>query len=289
MVNMLEFKIEYLINELKEVISSYKNTNTVLIHSDLYFSSKLLLENKIYRRTELLELHFEIIQKIFSGFNIWMPAFNYDFFTTHIFDVEKHKVQLGPFPEYFRKNIANWRTPIPILSFCGNGIEPKVDFSYEVNLYENHPVYQDLLKKDGIIFHYGTDLWATAFIHFIESYKTKPLYRYDKSFIGKMIDKEGNITEHEMILHVRPYGELLINYNLCEIQKELIKENIMKSIKINNGVFYAISCKELLEFLKMKIAIDPFYLLHKSSREWVEPRVEKLGRRFHIGDFENME
>jgi len=286
---MLGFKFGNRINEVKEVINSYKNTSTVLIHSDLYVSSKLLLENKIYGRTELLELHSEIIQKIFPDFNIWMPAFNYDFFTKHIFDVERDKVQLGSFPEYFRTNIAYWRTPIPILSFCGNGIEPKVNFSYEVELYDNHPVYHDLLKKNGIIFYYGTNLWATSFIHFIESYESKPLYRYDKSFYGKVIDKDGNITEHKIILHVRPYGKLLITYNLYEIQKELIKENIMRSIKINNGEFYVIPCKELLEFLKVKIAKDPFYLLHKSSREWVEPKVEKLGRRFRIGDFENVD
>ena len=286
---MLGLKFEYLIYELKEIISTYKNTNTVLIHSDLYVSSKLLLENKKYGRTELLELHFKIIQKIFSDFNIWMPAFNYDFFTKHIFDVERDKVQLGPFPEYFRTNIAYWRTPIPILSFCGNGVEPKVNFSYEVDLYDNHPAYHDILKKNGIIFHYGTNFSATAFIHFIESYEGKPLYRYDKSFCGKVIDKDGTVTEHKIILHVRPYGKLLIAYNLYEIQKELIKENIMRSIKINNGEFYVISCKELLEFLKVKIAKDPFYLLHKSSREWVEPKIEKLGRRFRIGDFENVD
>jgi len=286
---MLGFKLGDLINKLKEIINSYKNTSTVLIHSDLFVSSKLLLENKIYGRTEMLELHFEIIQKIFPDFNIWMPAFNYEFFTKQIFDVERDKVQLGPFPEYFRTNIASWRTPIPILSFCGNGIEPRVNFSHEVELYDTHPAYHDLLKKNGIIFHYGTNLWATAFIHFIESYEDKPLYRYDKSFYGKVIDKDGNVTEYKIILHVRPYGNLLINYNLSEIQKELIKENIMKSIKINNGEFYVIPCKELLEFLKVKIAEDPFYLLDKSSREWVEPKIEKLGRRFCIEDFESVD
>ncbi|MDQ3019440.1 MAG: AAC(3) family N-acetyltransferase [Bacteroidota bacterium] len=277
-----------MINELKGVINSYKDTSTVLIHSDLYVSSKLMLKNKMYGRTELLEQHFKIIHKIFPEFNILMPAFNYDFFTTHIFDTERDKVQLGPFPEYFRTNISRWRTPIPIFSFCGNGKEPKVNFSYEVKLYDNHPVYHDLLKNNGIIFHYGTNLWATAFIHFIESYEDKPLYRYDKAFYGKVIDKDGNITEHKIILHVRPHGNLLINYNLCEIQTELLNENIMKSIKIKNGEFYVIPCKELLEFLKSKIAKDPFYLLHKSSREWVEPKVEKLGRRFHMDDFENV-
>jgi len=285
---MLGFEVGNRINEIKEVINSYKNTSTVLIHSDLYVSSKLLLENKIYGRTELLKQHFEIIEKIFPDFNVWMPAFNYDFFTTHIFDVERDKVQLGPFPEYFRTNIAYWRTPIPILSFCGTGIEPKVNLSDKVELYDNHPAYHDILKKNGIIFHYGTNFSATAFIHFIESYEGKPLYRYDKSFSGKVIDKDGNVSEHKIILHVRPYGKHLITYNLYEIQKELIKENIMKSIKINNGEFYVIPCRELLEFFKMKIAKDPFYLLHKSSREWVEPKVEELGRRFHIGDFEKV-
>ena len=47
--------------------------------------------------------------------------------------------------------------------------------------------------------------------------------------------------------------------------------------------------KPMVDYLRTRGLEDPYYLLDEKTKKWVMPRVEAMGRRFQINDFEDSE
>ena len=50
--------------------------------------------------------------------------------------------------------------------------------------------------------------------------------------------------------------------------------------------FIAASARLLVKFWTERLAEDSLYMLDQPTRRWVEPMLDKLGRRFELEDFE---
>ena len=83
--------------------------------------------------------------------------------------------------------------------------------------------------------------------------------------------------------HVRP-KDLHLDYCWDFIYSDLKNSALLKTNQNNTATI--VKVEPMIDYLKSKIEDDPYYLLDNKSKQWVIPKIEKLGRRFIIEDFE---
>lgn len=265
--------------KLKKIINKFC-ANTVFIHSDL-FRSSLFIKPSMNRETVIND-QLNFLDDILAGGDLWFPAFNYQFPNTKTFNVKTSICEVGPLPEYFRQYKAQWRTFDPIFSASGTGKNPYSSVPRDkIIAFDNSSVFAHLVKKKGSILFYGAEFSSATILHYAEQIVT-PLYRYDKTFNGTII-----IDNHQYLVdytyHVRPWGYNL-DYAWDKLLKDLQAEGIAHSL--NSNIATIISSDALVAYWLEQLNKDPFYLLNEQSKKWVIPKIDQLGRRFQLEDFE---
>ena len=258
----------------------------MLVHSDLLRAG--VPPHAERGRTGLMQAHWRTIACVARERDVWMPVFNYEFPQNRTHDPENDRSQIGPFTEYFRTSVAQWRTSTPIFSYSGTGQPPPGDPGPEIDPFGPNSAYQHLVEQDGVDLAYGTSLNSANVVHYVERMSGGPLYRYDKRFPGQVILKSGQTREVVLLYHVRPWG-MGLEYDHPRILSDMADAGACWSWKPGPLQFVVASTRTLVKFWSERLAEDPLYLLHSGSRAWVEPMLEKLGRRFEIGDFETQD
>lgn len=269
---------------LKEQIQQKLNEllgDTILIHSDIMQGFEIPYKN----REALLISHIQEIRSLNTNLSIWMPTFNYDFCKGNSYIIKDSPSQVGVLSEYFRKNIAEWRTPIPVFSFAGTGEKPVLDISRVIDPFGYHSAFHVLYEKDSLLMHYGSSLNSTTILHYAERISNHLCYRYDKLFYGKIIPIDGTEIDITFNFHVRPIGKHL-DYDWNKLENDLFENNILFLYKEGRSRVFLCKIKELINFWIDQMIHDPLYLLDDESKIWVEPFLNKLGRPFLITDFE---
>lgn len=71
------------------------------------------------------------------------------------------------------------------------------------------------------------------------------------------------------------------------LKQDLNKAGLLSTVsKGSIDLAIYLSATDLTSFWLEKLEADLFYLLDKTSRSWVEPMIDQLGRRLEISDFE---
>jgi aminoglycoside N3'-acetyltransferase len=275
-----------LAKDFRRLLSPYAN-KPVMIHSDLF--SAMPFVERTADRQKLLNNHLATLQDAISPKNIWMPAFNYQYTKTRFFSVKESPCELGPLNEYYR-TIASHRTLDPIFSFCSNQeIALDAPVGQELRAFSPQTAFFSLVKSKGAILFYGAPFTRLTMIHHVESRSGGPVYRYDKTFIGKVERADGTVQDLRYIYHVRPASQDL-EYDWERLQSDLTAQGILKCMPYKTkNIAMLIDADNLLSYWLEKIKHDPFYLIDAASRAWAEPLVKKLGRRLTITDFEKEE
>jgi aminoglycoside N3'-acetyltransferase len=117
------------------------------IHSDIFYGFKF---GKKLSRIQQLQAHWQALKNLIDDRPIWMPAFNYDFPKTHQFDVLTSKSQVGVLPEFFRTQVASWRSCVPIFSFSGDDKTPISHVSAIIDPFDELSLFHSLVKKKRI-------------------------------------------------------------------------------------------------------------------------------------------
>jgi len=265
--------------ELKMILGKY-SANTVFIHSDL-FRSSLFIKPSMNRET-VINNQLNFLGTILEGRDLWFPAFNYQFPNTKTFNVKTSICEVGPLPEYFRQHKAQWRTLDPIFSASGTGENPFLSVPRDkIVAFDNNSAFAHLVKNKGSLLFYGAGFTSATILHYAEQIVT-PLYRYDKTFNGTII-----IDCHQYSVdytyHVRPFG-CNLDYAWDKLLKDLQTEGIAYSLK--NNIATIISSDALVTYWLEQLNEDPFYFLNEQSKKWVIPKIDQLGRRFQLEDFE---
>ena len=89
-----------------------------------------------------------------------------------------------------------------------------------------------------------------------------------------------------LLYHVRPWG-MGLDYDHPKILSDLADAGACWSWTPGPLQFVIASSRDLVKYWTEKLAADPLYLLDSQSRSWVEPMLEKLGRRFELEHFES--
>lgn len=257
----------------------------VFVHSDPFRAARMV--KPVRDRIAFLDAHIAVLHQAAEGRPLWLPAFNYDFPRTLVFDVRRTESQLGPVPERFRLSSAEWRTPIPIFSIAGTGADPQPRWETGTDPFGEESIFGELVRSDGVVLYYGDTFHYNTLVHYSERMSGGPVYRYDKLFPGKVIMADGTESEGSLYYHVRPLGTGL-EYDWARLQEEAIGTGVCRRLEGAPEILVA-SAKALSDLWVSGLRRDSFSLLDRKSRQWVEPAIEELGRRFVISDFESPE
>ena len=272
-----------IINEKVKLIADNLGHNNALIHSEI----KNLFLFKFKSKNDILDKHFQNINNIFFGFNIWMPTFNYDFTKTGVYNINEDKSQVGVLNNYFR-DFCDWRSSTPVFNFCGNGNYPikKIHSDCTINPFSYGSEFHYLYQSNSLHCHYGSSFINSTLIHYVEKISNKLLYRYDKKFHGLIIDGEVKICV-TLDYHVSPLNPR-VEYNWGKIHQDLLNDNLIHEFKILGNLNYIslFSIKKISDYWISKLSDDPFYFLNEESKKWVIQKIDKLGRGFELNDFE---
>jgi aminoglycoside N3'-acetyltransferase len=270
-------------SEIGELIRSC-GSGPVFVHSDPFRAARLA--KPVRDRNAYLDAHVAVLQAAAGDRSLWIPAFNYDFPRTGVFDVRSSEAQLGPLPERFRVAHAEWRTAIPVFSIAGTGPALQPRWGPGTDPFGEDSIFAELVRKDGVVLYYGDTFHYNTLVHYAERVAGGPLYRYDKLFPGQVIMADGTAVEGSLDYHVRPMGKGL-EYDWPRLLDEALEAGVCRRLQRTPEVLAA-SAAQLTDIWVTAMKNDPFVLLDEQTRAWAEPAVEDLGRRFVISDFETV-
>lgn len=254
----------------------------VFVHSDPFRAAALVPRTK--DRGAFIDSHIDLLTASTEGHSLWMPAFNYDFPRTKFFDVAKDQSQLGPIPEQFRTGVAKWRTPIPIFSASGTGESLDLEWGEKTDPFGADSLFSRLVEGDGVVLYYGETFHYSTIVHYAERVAGGPAYRYDKIFPGTVTDVRGNTTSGSLNYHVRPIG-MGLEYDWSGLLSRALKTGACARSDEHSQLL-ASNAATLTHFFVDEMRRDPLALLDRNTRSWVEPKLDQLGRRFELEDFE---
>jgi aminoglycoside 3-N-acetyltransferase len=281
---MEQFKYENNMLQIKKDIEKYILLNGgshILVHSDVLFGLKVKFENQ----EQYLEEHCLELMEICKPLDIIMPSFNYDFCQGKTFNVETDESQVGTLSEYFRKNISTWRTSIPVFNFSGTGSNPISNVENTIDPFDNSSLFSFLNNNKGMLMHYGSGFHTTTLIHYVERISNKLIYRYNKEFIGDVIELNKQRKEIKLVYHVRPMG-FSLDYDWDKLEQDLINENILLKFKKGRTQIMIARIDKIVEFWLSKLKFDSFYFINSNTRKLVEQKYKEFKRPFLLNDFE---
>jgi aminoglycoside N3'-acetyltransferase len=251
-----------------------------LIHSDIFKTFGYIKDDYKVNKVKInpLELHFNILCKLFSRDNIIFPSFNYDFPKTKFYDTKLTNSQVGALTNYILKKNILYRTKTPIFSFLTN----ISDLLSEHNLpFSSGSIFDFINKNDGTIIFYGAEISSCTFLHYVENQFGPPVFRYDKKFLGTIFDNQTK-SETFVEFHVRPFG-LELDYNWDLLLKLLVQKNALHKLSNN---FFAVKAKDVSNIWGNFFVKNQFDILSTKTKDAIIDKFNIIGRRFVQKDFE---
>ena len=260
-----------------------ESSKPIFVHSDLPVTFHLY--RKEIKEINPINIASACLDYLESNFpsELFFPAFNYDFGSSLLFDVDNDQVQVGDLPEYIRTNASYRRSTCPFFSSLSrNKSQTRLFDRYEP--FGAHSVFDYFYKNNGFFMFFGAPFSSFTFLHYIENkIPGGPKYRYDKEFIGR-VKNNGELHDVSCLMHVRPKNTNL-EYDWDQMEADLIEVGILKEHKLSKSIRYA-SASELSSFFLSKYEANPSYGLTKESKELFGKLTEGFKYRVWIEDFE---
>ena len=260
---MTKFSNQYLFKCLSKI--GVKKNSTILIHTGLnYFGELPNIKNE-----DLPKFIFNSLSKYFSKKStILFPAYFYEFARKgDVFDINKSppSKSLGAMSQYIFKNKKFYRSKHPLTSLIGMGKKAKyICKKSNLSDYGYNSAWSKLVEENAQILFFGVPLSkANTFIHFIEFQIGVP-HMYVKKFTN-IVKEKNKIISKEIFGYVR-YLNSNVNVNQLNLEKDLKKKKILKTIKFGNGNLSVINVKDLLEFGLKKLLANPYYFLESKPK-----------------------
>lgn len=253
--------------------------NSILVHSDMRgFSAKevINLTRGADFRKKVIDSAFTELQTLADGREIFLPAFNYDFTSTRLFNVDQDLPQVGRIPVEAMSKPGWHRSQSPVYSFFSNRERPPL----VLRPFSEVSLFADLVKRDCEIGLLGVGFESLTFIHHVEHVFNVP-YRYSKRFEGEIVHKETSSLVC-VEFHVRPIG-LNVSYDFEKIRNFLLKSS---AAKVSSNQLILVSARQTLDNLLGRLKDDPTFLLTEESADSVSHKLNELGRPMQQGDFE---
>ena len=253
----------------------------VLIHTDMTrISRDIFKSDNLYQH--IFQLPYDHLKNVFVDFELWFPAFNYDFAKSKLFKVDHDPVQVGNFNEWVRQTKNYSRSPVPIFSILREVNETTTSTQSDFRPFSKAGEFGELVSRKGQILLFGARLNSLTFIHYVEELLEIP-YKYNKTFHG-YIEVKSNTSPVSTTYLVRPMG-LNLEYDWIKVHKKLIDNSIPQKIS-TLGNYELYDSKNLIDFMVDMYKKDIMWTLTEESRVEVSKELDRLGRNFQNSDFE---
>jgi aminoglycoside 3-N-acetyltransferase len=250
-------------NQNKKIIKTldkfnFPKNSIFFLHTDLtnYLPDSIKWHEKCSSLYDLLNFYFK-------NHTLVVPTFTYSFCKKGIFDKDLSNSEVGIFTEYFRNQKNVIRSNHPIFSVSSIGPNSKL-FSDNLSCSStgNGSIFERLKVFDAYILFLGAEfIESCTFLHYIEQCQNIE-YRYSKYFKGKLIEKK-KTTVGNWEFFVRN-NELykFKNWNKSpQIERDLLKNDILKSKKISDFKISYCSARLLFNFVSQKLKKNTYYIL----------------------------
>lgn len=212
------------------------------------------------------------------------PAFNYDYGSKRIFDVDSDPVQVGALPEWLRQQSGTYRSRVPFFSVL-SGHDLGLNTEGPINPFGDASVFQWLVDHDATLTLLGAPLHSLTFIHHVEEMSGGPAYRYDKHFPGQIVSGS-EVVPCEFSMHVRPVG-VHMDYDWARLEFDLREQGLLKRSSDAPALQW-LNARALLEYWGNQISTDPFYLLDAPSQDFFRNATDGGKNRVQQRDYENV-
>ena len=273
---------------LKTLAGAYQRSGSQLIYlaSDVKRGLDVAIPQP-FSREQYLANHYAGISRIFPDADFWVPAFNYDFSKSRVFNLSRDRSQVGHLSEYFRTRVAKFRTMVPIYSFAGTGSLLELHVGESVlNPFGANSIFARMVERDALIFAYGCNWFHHTIIHYCEELAGALLYRYFKTFSGHLQISEQVSHSVAVRFHVRPLG-FVIDYDWPRLRDDLTATHVLTSFVHGQQQFHFLSSKALVRYWCERLQDDPLYLLTPKTKKAVTDRLETIGGPFTLEEFES--
>lgn len=259
----------------------------MFVHSDMWRAmiAAKRAGARIDPRTVQLSLIGFLTEQVKGGADsLIFPAFNYDYGSKRVFDVDSDPVQVGALPEWLRQQPGTYRSQVPFFSVLSRR-ELGLAIDGPINPFGQASVFQWLVDHDATLTLFGAPLRSLTFIHYIEEMTGGPVYRYEKAFPGQIVSG-GVTTPCDFSMHVRPMG-VHLDYDYPRLEADLLARGLLNCSNVAPTV-QSLNAGALLEYWGNQIAADPFYLLDEPSRSFFKKATDGGRNRVQQKDFENV-
>ncbi len=265
-----------------ELFNIPTDIENVLIHTDVLRGMRFSEKNRI----SFLNQHYEFILNFIGKRNLFVPSFNYSCLKSGDFNIENDKVQVGILNEHLRDFVKLKRSIVPVFNFLSNSHHHnfKIENGLTLDPFGEESLFHFLYLNNSYLLHYGSKFSSSTIIHYIERISKNLLYRYDKIFGIKIIDI-GQTINVKFNYHVRPLG-MELEYDWEKLETDLIINKILDQYKAGRTQIIGIRIKDLVNFWLENLNRDPLYFLDASTKFNVSKKLDKIGRKFLINDFE---
>lgn len=212
------------------------------------------------------------------------PAFNYEYGSKRIFDVDSDPVQVGALPEWLRQQGGMHRSCVPFFSVL-SGLELGLATGRQINPFGQSSAFHWLVDHDATLTLLGAPLRSLTFIHYVEEMTGGPVYRYVKSFPGEIVSS-GVTMPCKFSMHVRPRG-VHLDYDWPRIEEDLRARGLLQRSDATPDLQW-LNARALLEYWGNRIAADPFHLLDATSRALFKKATDGGKNRVEQRDYENV-
>lgn len=258
------YNYQDIISALKE--AGLKKGSNVFIHSNIGFFGRL--ENATNQKE-----YYEIFKKAFFDVigeegTIIFPTFSYSFCKGEPFDINNTAGVCGFLSEEARIDPLAHRSMDANFSVVAIGKNALYFTEGEVSdSFGNDSFWERFMKEDGVICNLNFDSGST-FVHYIEKQLEVP-YRYNKGFEGDII--EVNNTRKAMFYHfVYDHDKREHEPDFKKFHEYLSAAGLVKTAKLGKGIINAVSSREMFEFVKREIKLNPNLLILGSKDEVIE-------------------
>lgn len=262
-------------------------TKPMFVHSDI--GAGMILAKRAGARIDPRAVQRSLIDFLetsvaSSTSSLVFPAFNYDYGSKRVFDVDTDPVQVGALPEWVRQQSGTHRSKVPFFSVL-SGYDLGLKTKGLINPFGGASVFQWLVDNDATITLFGAPLHSLTFIHYVEEASGGPVYRYDKSFPGQTLSG-GESSPCDFTMHVRPMG-MRMDYDWQRLETDLLVQGLLRQSSDAPGLQW-LNARALLEYWGNQIAADPFYLLDELSRDSFIKVTDGGKDRVQQRDYENV-
>ena len=167
---------------------------------------------------------------------------------------------MGIFNEYIRTTKDYQRSDHPIFSFSCKGKLKNLFINNSNSASGDGSVFEKLFTFDAKMLFLGCRfLTSSTFLHFVEQRNMVP-YRYSKIFFPKQKMK---YSHYEYYVYSKEKYGFYERKKKLKIEKDLLKNKILKCNKINNFEISICNTRDIFNFISKKIKKDPYYILGK--------------------------